>query len=237
MSRFGFGFGFNKPDYFLTLPFRYGAVAHWDFTDFSKLIEGATSTDVEGWKDSTTNAYDLSQPTASEQPTFTQPNGPVVFDGPNDYLEADPISLVDTATLVIKLNSDGSAISSFRRIISNKDGYLKPYGFHIAELQNDSQGLHIRGSGPTQFNPTIDTWKDRDSIIAVVFAGTTCSVYLDGVYQTSGTIEPLALSSQPIHFGGSDDVPNFKGKIYATQIYNQALNATQIANLTAELNS
>jgi len=236
MSRFGFGFGFNKPDYFLTLPFRYGAVAHWDFTDYSKLIEGATSTDVEGWKDSTTNAYDLSQPTASEQPTFTQPNGPVVFDGFH-HLEADPISLVDTATLVIKLNPDGSAVSKLRRIITNKAHWSNSYGFHIAEQLGDPQGLHIRGSGVTQFNPTIGTWKDRDSIIVVVFEGTTCSVYLDGVFQTSGTIEPLALSSYPIHLGGKNGEFSYKGEIYATQIYNKALSAQQIAAITAELNS
>jgi hypothetical protein len=240
MSRLGFGFGFNKPDYFLTLPFRYGAVAHYDFTDSSKLIPGATSADVEGWKDSTLNNYNLSQLTASAQPTFTQPNGPIVFDG-SDYLEDSTgnLTFANEATFAFTLKSGVQTDNS--RILSCKSHYSVSSGFHIAfPTPNDTDILHIRGSGNTVYDQGLTINTTTESTIVVTFSDTTCEVWQNGVSQGTGVVDSLTAGDSNFTVGANArsvlDEP-YTGYIKNLTCYRKKLSDSEIANITAELNS
>jgi len=238
MSRLGFGFGFNKPDYFLTLPFRYGAVAHYDFTDSSKLIEGATSTDVEGWKDSTVNGYNPSQPTASAQPTFTQPNGPVVFDG-SDFLEESTGSMDFATDLTIVCRFKLNSIGFYPRIFSTKSLFSDTNGFYLGFNFNTSTQLEVRGSGTTLWIPNIDSALTTSTIILRI-SGTTAELFQNGVFKGSGTIDTVINSPQSFTIGADADGTGrlaIEADYYHLSAYQRALTDSEIANLTAELNS
>lgn len=64
------------------LPIQLGAVAWYDFSDESKLIEGATANNAAGWIDSTGNSPNITQGTAANQPSTgtTTINGLNVLD-------------------------------------------------------------------------------------------------------------------------------------------------------------
>lgn len=211
---------------------KYGAVAHWDFTDSSKLIEGATSTDVEGWKDSTPNNYNLSQPTASAQPTLTQPNGPLMFGG-SDYLESNLTSLSGVFTVVFRIKSNSS---STQRILTNKSTFTNA-GFGIVLVSGTD--IIVRGDGASpQTQIALGNFVGSDMTIGVVYDNSNVEVYKDGIYQGSGTITDASANLSGVTVGSyTNGTSNFIGDMHAIQAYPTALNATQIANITAELNS
>lgn len=211
---------------------KYGAVAHYDFTDSSKLIEGATSTDVEGWKDSTLNNYNLSQPTASAQPTFTQPNGPLVFGG-SGYLESNLTSLSGVFTVVFRITSNSF---NTQRILTNKSTFTNA-GFGIVLVSGTD--IIVRGDGASpQTQIALGNFVGSDMTIGVVYDNSNVEVYKDGIYQGSGTITDASANLSGVTVGSyTNGTNNFIGDMHAIQAYPTALNATQIANITAELNS
>ncbi len=234
MSRFGFGFGFVKTGYLTPLPIQLGAVAWYNFTDQSKIIEGATSVDVAGWKDSeTSTTYDLSQSTASAQPAFTQTSGPVVFDG-SDYLEESAASLTFAGdmTFALKFKQDVGA-SNFGNLLSTKAGATGSSGIHI-EIANKTQ-VSIRGSSSTQasFAGLNDLEASITNIIIKV-TGTTIELYQDGISKGTGTIDAVVANTVPLRLGTISGSGNFfDGDMYEVSCFQKALTDSEIAQLNS----
>lgn len=204
---------------------KYGAVAHYDFTDSSKLVPGATSTDVEGWKDSTLNNYNLSQPTASAQPTFTQPNGPITFtadalDGlpnnPNDFTYGVKLSTSDISVNNVFF---GNSVTAGSRVLISAGGTT----------------ISIRPSDNSTTNWTVSIAQDTVYAIFITRTGNDYELYINGVSQG---VRTNAANFTPNRLGLRESAASpFNGDMYGCQYYPTALNTTQIANLTAELNS
>jgi hypothetical protein len=232
MGRSGYGFGFGLQGLFTPLPIQLGAVAWYNFTDSSKIVEGATSVDVAGWKDSeTSTTYDLSQSSSSAQPAFTQPDGPVVLNG-SDYLEGVPIPSGGNATWVFKFIATSSGVnillgtdsstSQLQAIwIDTSDDTLK--------FRTESGIVHSVSSGKTLLN--------ADTFVALTKATNTYQFYIDGQPVGSTIVDAGAMDRLSILFGRKSFSSNrFTGSFEDSEVYSSALTASEITQLNSWMN-
>lgn len=176
--------------------------------------------------DSTTIAHNLTQTTASAQPTFTQPNGPVVFDG-SDYLEGVQNKAGDfTYIIKYKLNNNTNAEILLGESTSDNN---------ILAPQPNYDNIRVRPDSGVNLDFTAVQNKAVEYTLAVVRSGNNYTCYLDG--SSLGTQVDNS-DFRPDWLGGRQNLSDLiNGYIYRCQYYPTALNATQIANITAELNS
>jgi len=213
------------------------AVANWNFSNASKLQPGAGANDVNGWTGENLKAgvstIDLIQPTAANQPVFNTDH--IVFDG-NDYLDVNPALVIgDSSTVIFKMKSIASP-AIYARIISSKLVFNDPTGFEITIDNVTSDSITVIGSSGTFNSVSVDNFVTGEPVIAVVFSGTTASVYSNGIFKGTVTIatvvdniNPLVLGSRG---GGADP---FEGNMYKISIYSEVLNATEIETISASL--
>ena len=217
----------------IPVPLELNAVAWYNFRDSSKLIGGAVPTiDVAGWKDSeTSTSYDLSQGTASNQPTFTQPYGPVVFDG-SDTLEDSTGNLTfnTNATFALRLKAGTQVVGS--RILACKSSFNSSDGFHIAYTSASlTNSLRIRGSGATGYIQSITDTVVTSNLI-ITFQGTTCQVWQNASLQGSGTIESIVSGLNNFTIGSnSRNSEFFIGDMYEVICFDRVLNSTEIEQI------
>ena len=176
--------------------------------------------------------YNLSQNTAASQPTFTQPNGPVSFDG-NDYLEESSGSLDFATNFTIavrfKLNSTGF----FPRVFSTKSTFSDTYGFYLAFGNSTSTIMEVRGSGSTVWTPTIDSALTKSNII-LRFAGTTVELFQNGISRGTSTVDSVVNSPQKFTVGAEADGSLLINADYDhLSTYQRALSDSEIAKLNA----
>ena len=167
--------------------------------------------------DPATVAYNLSQNTAASQPTFTQPDGPVVFT--NDYLEGMPEQTGDF-TYAYKLNTSvgfniigGSSFTGSELFFIGVGGVL--------------QVRTTAGVFGTIINSDIT---GADNTIFIKRSGDDFTGYLNGVEQqtftSTGDLRIDILGSRLL----GDD---YDGTMYELSVFNRALSDSEIAQLNA----
>ena len=167
--------------------------------------------------DPATVAYDLSQGTASNQPTFTQPNGPVNFDGSDD-LDGMPIQSGDFSYFFNLKTSDTANIKSVCGSSTNNE---------VLTIDAVNGNLKFRTS-TSGFNDLIslNLADNTDKIIGLTKSGNDYTAYLNGVTQLTVTetgnfnIDRLAA-----RVGGT---LGFIGDINEVICFDRVLNSTEI---------
>lgn len=213
-----------------------GALFAFDFIGANTgadIIEGMTNVNVAGWR-SRFGAVEAEQLTPALQPLFTLPNGPIVIDGDNDSLKIpSKPQFVNTATFIFKIKMDPLTSNNFGRFLDNKLSAPDLYGCHIGMFSTTVNKLHIRGSGGMDYNPDINDVSTGFTVLAILFDGTTCSVYQDDVFIDSGTVEALIASAEDLFLFNSAGGAAFGGDCSHMSAYPTALNT---ANLTTAYN-
>ncbi|NRA93650.1 MAG: hypothetical protein HRU26_13400, partial [Psychroserpens sp.] len=167
--------------------------------------------------DPATVAYDLSQGTASNQPTFTQPNGPVNFDGSDD-LDGMPIQSGDFSYFFNLKTSDTANIKSVCGSSTNNE---------VLTIDAVNGNLKFRTS-TSGFNDLIslNLADNTDKIIGLTKSGNDYTAYLNGVTQLTVTetgnfnIDRLA--------AGVGGTLGFIGDINEVICFDRVLNSTEI---------
>ncbi len=98
------------------------------------------------------------------------------------------------------------------------------FRFGLRNGADGTQGIQTATPLPT------NTWQH----VAVTMSGTTATLYLNGVQQTTGVITTPALSGTQTNYIGRSQWltdPLFKGKIDDVRVFDKALTATQVAAL------
>lgn len=221
--------GYIMPPYINTdtgaTPFwqQYGAIQYADFTDSSKLQPGAGPNDINGWTDTTTNANDLTQPVAIKQPTYNVDRAEF---NANQFLEDVSTNPTGDYTYLIKTQCEAG--SEDTQVI---------IGSSIVDdnfLSFNSGNLRLQVGAANRLTP----FNHQDGLPHVVGlrrSGTSYNMIIDGVIvdtwvnATNITLDWLG--------GRVSETFQLDCAVIALQAYFTALDATQIANVTAELNS
>jgi hypothetical protein len=124
-------------------------------------------------------------------------------------------------------NSSGAGTSYFFLGPKNSSGHLATY-LNFTSAASDSSADWI-----AQDTTALDTSKIHH--VAVTFDGSTLSLYLDGVLQTSSTKSSKSLSmiddkNNWLGRAQFDNTPELDALIYEFRIYDQALSGTAISN-------
>lgn len=224
--------GYNLSPYTLDpLWKQFGAVAYYDFTDESRIQQGATAVDVAGW-DNTANpgTLDLFQNTAAAQPVFDTDH--IVFGASKRLITSSIIDTSDKFTVIFKMKNTGGF---FPVIINNRESESDIGGFWIF-LSSTPGVITVKGSGTTSISAnTGSTFLDAVTDIAVVFDGPTVSIYRDGSFITSGNLGVITTPSLPIQLGGFTFANDFLGQMYKIPIFDRALTASEIKDISASL--
>lgn len=155
-------------------------------------------------------------------------NGALSFDGIDDYVEVPANDLTNNPmTMTWWMNTnDMQAV-----VFMDKDPWDADEGIEIW-LYDNSGGygyLNVRGSGGTNVVSSSD-YHGEWVHVAVVFEDTTASIYQNGVFDTSGTIEQVTTSTHNFIIGmyGDKTIWPFNGLIDEVKVYSCALTADEI---------
>lgn len=216
----------------------YAEFSDLRFTNIGRTNVNIKLDNIEAYElDSATVAYDLSQSDPAAQPTFTQPNGPIVFDGSDRLVEdTGTLTFATNATFAFKMKSGVQTANS--RILSCKSLFSASAGFHIAfPSPTATNTMHIRGSGGTIYDQVLTTDTTTESNIIITFSGTTCKVWQDGVLQGTGTIDTLSAGDVDLSVGSNGAGSEFfTGDFHELSCYQRALTDSEVLQLNAWMN-
>ncbi|MGN1359558.1 MAG: DUF2341 domain-containing protein [Kiritimatiellia bacterium] len=92
-------------------------------------------------------------------------------------------------TLSAWFNHRAHAANGYERFFSSKKNYNEANGYEMEVANGDAQKTSIRGGNSNAFNGYVpDQRTSKWNHIALVYDGTTCTLYTNGVRQASGTI-------------------------------------------------
>lgn len=180
------------------------------------------------WTDLSGNANDLTQATATNQPTVVASvidgHNVVRFDGVDNYLQSPSVSLsVRTEFFVIKKN--GAFTGSYHAIISQSSGDFYQLYVHVGNTFTSYVG--VNRDHLVAFDSTF-------TLIRRVVSATSVNVWKNGVAGTSGAHAGGVLNSAFLVGGIAGNFLN--GDIAEIIVYNSDLSAPDIALVEAYLN-
>ncbi len=212
------------------VPEDLGATFAYDFIGSNAstdIIEGATNVNVAGWQDRTSNDNDAIQSTASEQPTFTQTDGPITFDGSNDSLDTQLKSKAGDSTYIFTINT-----STFgaRTIMGSKVSGASSEGIMIRPETSTSVRLFTVGN--TSYIISCDEYSGIKTTFAVVISGTSYLLYQNGSLKNTIAIVAPQESINNLFVGRrSDNIQFYLGTMSTNYLFPRALNATEIGQM------
>ena len=170
-------------------------------------------------------------------PTFNSVNGgSIVFDGSNDYVEISPVNASSQFTLnfwikCIQTGSVGNTsysgiINKFNGIANQRNRFLLESNFRRFYFQTI-----IGGVSSDIFSNLFSSIQNQISMCSLTYNGSLVTFYLNannvGSSSLSGILD--SSTSKPTIGWGADSADYyFNGNIYISQIYNQALSATEV---------
>jgi hypothetical protein len=149
--------------------------------------------------------------------------GTMVFDGINDYAQVSTGLSRTSNTVSIWFNHNSGNGGLFETTQSNGQNRTgSPYMFIGAY-----SGLNKTYNDPSGYSPTaaytLNTWSN----LTVCNSGSTQTIYLNGVYQTTKSIYSFSGYNDKINIGSA--YPGwFYGKISMVHAYNRALTVSEI---------
>jgi len=200
--------------------------------DATKNVTLSVGNLVERWDDERNNGLFVEQTTGGFQPLLD--GDKITFDGVDDYMEGQPLTVEGDVTVVIKFQATVSP--NFGRLIWTKTGGTGTDGFYVG-MGRDPDQLEIRGSGGVFFpSISIVDFSASINVLTVVFRDVTVYIYVNGVFNRSSAIGIIQQSSFNTFIGSEDNgTQNFNGDIHDLQVYDQALTQAEITKITQEL--
>lgn len=185
------------------------------------------------WFDKSGNARNG---TLTNGPTFnTGSLGSIVFDGVDDYVTISTFS-IPTGSFSCESFFQWSNLGTSRGTIFSLN-YDYPNTGYLIRQRDDSSGKFViwsdYGSESGVFSTaalTINTWNH----VVVVQLNGTCSIYINGVLDSSQALpNPVLSQSYPILLGvrapsGPSAGAYLPGRIGISKIYNRALSASEV---------
>jgi len=169
--------------------------------------------------------------------------GALDFDGTNDYIKVNDSGSLDignTFTAALWVNYEGgSTPDNYERMLTKKAAWDSLNGWEISLETGYDDNLTVRGSsgaGSAGADMVVSSWAAEGwHHIAVVYEGTTATVYSDGVERDTVTIASVVDNDLPLYIGryGDGQYCHWNGKIDDVRIYSRALSAEEIAQLAA----
>lgn len=212
------------------LPIVLGANSWHNFTDQNDWIEGDTDK-VGSWLDKTSNNNDLNQSSGFSQPGFTSPNGPITFDGNNDYLEDLPIPSTNYTWLFkVKVTASVESIVYGSGTSDNSEIIWLDATNDTLKFRTFDEDIWEVASGVTILNNT--------HVYGLVRSGNSWQWYVNGSavgspFTDSGTMLTLSILGGRSLVSGS----RFSGDMFQQSTYPSALTAQNISDLTDFYNS
>jgi hypothetical protein len=148
------------------------------------------------------------------------------FDGSGDYValgSAINSRLVNPLTVMIRMRADANDDVSFM----NRTVWNGSEGFYLFTLSGHAG---MRGSGTTRVE-TIENIIGEWHLYTYIFDSTVGTIYVDGKYNASGTIEAIVISTaEYCNIGryNASSAAGFLGQISEVVIFPCVLNAVQI---------
>lgn len=198
----------------------------------ARYIDQSDNTAVSSWVDRSGNAYNASQATAANQPTFRTAqqggNGGVDFDGSNDFMTGAYNPRGYPRTFHAVWHGDGGALGAdYSGIIWQVPLLANPSGW-IARWGNISGTTYVSGDATATnqtlsvaessvFSATIASWSSNSS--------RTLSFARDGVTKTVNGNPPNAMSSGGVdgykigEFHSFSRGQNFNGRIFSIHVW------------------
>lgn len=159
-------------------------------------------------------------------------NGEFTFDGTGDYV-AIPQLYGDFSNSVccyeiwcnpVSFPSGGEILFMDRFVF---DG---PNGVEIFTLGGGGGVISVRGSGTVKQDSTLTLNANAWNHVIVNFSGSSTECYINGVYESLGTITQVSVSNYNLHIGRYPAIPNtydFTGKISVVRVYNKNLSSSE----------
>lgn len=205
-----------------------GLVLYLDAANRYSYVSGSTS-----WNDISRGG---NNGTLTNGPTFNSANGgSIVFDGIDDYVII-PTFTIPTGSFSCESFFQWSNLGTDRGTIFSLN-YNYPTTGYLIRQRDDSSGKFViwsdYGSESGIFSTralTINTWNH----VVVVQLNNSCSIYINGMLDSSQSLPNPALSqSYPILIGvratsGFSAGAYLTGRIGINKIYNRALSATEV---------
>jgi hypothetical protein len=200
------------------------------------LVLNLNSQNYVSYRETGTSWYDLtgnnSTGTLTNGPTFNTTERSIVFDGTDDYVDCgnnSNLNVTTNFTVGTWMNANSiqaSVDSGILGKITVNDGYQ---GYMLWFTSNKNVVLYIRGNYiSSTFSLNSDTWY----YVVGTYNGTTASLYINGILNTSTNISVIANPTASNFWVGRYEFTsgsrNFTGKIASAQLYNRTLSATEI---------
>lgn len=156
------------------------------------------------------------------------------FDGVQDYMDADDIGdLSGSFTISAWIKSDPGNVAA--EIVSkrNSSPYTEGYGFRInpaGYLQafwKDNLSITQSVISNTQLSSFSNVWHH----VAIIYDGTTASLYIDGVFDNSANLNAPRANSEHLLIGAANYLSpsdHFDGTIDEIRLWNRALSVDQL---------
>jgi chitodextrinase len=166
---------------------------------------------------------------------FGNPNSAYNFDGADDYVRIpDSTGLDITGDLTISawINTFDIDIRGAATIFDNHN-HVSPYAGYNLTIQPDGRVRFMSDGGNLYSNTPVNTgeWKH----VAVTLLGTTATLFIDGKFESSGTVDvPSANTVDQVIGASFAPYYFFEGIIDDVAIYNRALSESEIQELYSE---
>ena len=147
--------------------------------------------------------------------------------------DAASLEIGNDAWSVMAVFRASSAGSGTQQIFSKRKG-TTPHNFHMAFLHGSNK-VQFRGSAGGNTQATNALNEDQWYIVHAAITGTTtCTTYVDGDLDTSGTIDSADIANATdVHIGAREDDSNsctqfFQGDIGPVAVWNSTLSSSQV---------
>jgi len=200
-----------------------GLIAEWNF-------EG-DATDSNGFNDATLGV--------DAATTFDVARGDVLdLDGTTESFASIPVNetldFESDFSVAMWLKLTDLTASTSMRIFSSKSLYNSPDGFELA-YNPTTDTLFFNTANASRVTVTNVALDDDWHHVAVTLTGGIATLYVDGVSIGNGAVDPIIAGSNPLQLGRytNNDDASFIGKMDRVQVYNQALDAAEVAATAA----
>jgi hypothetical protein len=180
--------------------FTFGAVQNSKLVLDSRYIQQSDNTEVSPWADRSGNGHDVSQATAANRPTFQTAeqggNGVVRFDGSNDVLTRNEISIGSpvAATVIVYAKRATASTGEFLTFVEVPEYWRLLFSTTGTFLATNT-GINFAAypdNGTTAVNPSqgASTSTDVFKLYAITYNGSAAnnkdnySAFADGTAQT-----------------------------------------------------
>ena len=200
------------------------------------LVLNLDAGDYASYPRSGTTWYDLSgggnNGTLTNGPTYDSANkGSIVFDGANDYITIpQETGEFSNSSMTVEFWIKPHTIAVGGNVITmDRTTFDGNTGIEIFFLGGQNGIISVRGSGATRIDSTGTATLNEWNFVSVVYSGTTAYIYINGVFDSSGSVQSVNTTNYDFHIGIFPTLGYYyDGNIATFSIYNRALSSTEI---------